>query len=62
MNSILINAKQAAQILNVSSYKIYELMNSRGFPTVIVGERNGRKQYRVNRQKLETWIEKGGLK
>lgn len=58
---MLIRTEQARQRLNVSAYKIYELMNSRGFPTVIISEKNGRKQYRVDSEKLEKWIEKGGL-
>lgn len=49
-------------MLGVSQSKIYELLNSRGFPTVIIGNNKGRKQYRVIKEKLAEWIERGGLK
>lgn len=62
MNHQLITAKQVAKILNISLYKTYELMNSKNFPTVVIGEKNGRKQYRVDGNKLNDWISKGGCK
>lgn len=62
MVDLLITTKEAQAILGVSQSKIYELLNSRGFPTVIIGNNKGRKQYRVIKEKLIEWIERGGLK
>lgn len=59
---MLITGKDAAMILNVSMYRMYELMNSKGFPSVITSNKNGRKQYRVDGDKLQKWIDKGGIK
>lgn len=59
---MLISAKEAQEMLGVSQCKIYELLNSRGFPTVVIGQKNGRKQYRVIKEKLIEWINRGGAK
>lgn len=57
----LITAKETAKLLNVSLFRMYELLNSSDFPTVVISQTNGRKYYRVNKSKLMQWIEKGGL-
>lgn len=56
----LITVREAANILNISLPKMYELANSKGFPAVNLGG-NGRKCYRIDAQRLRQWIEKGGM-
>lgn len=60
---MLIKAKEAADRLNIGMHTMYNLLNSKLFtPTVILGEKNGRKQYRVDSEKLEKWINEGGMR
>lgn len=50
----LITAKELEKLLGVSTSRTYELMNSRGFPTVKIG-----RCYRVDKAKLLKMIDEG---
>lgn len=49
----LLDAEEAAQLLNVPRATLYELVRSRGLPHVRIGERG----LRFTRQGLGEWVE-----
>jgi len=50
---LLLKAKDAQKILNLSKGKMYELLNSRDFPKVRIG-----RSFRIPREGLKAWIER----
>lgn len=55
----IIRAKAAAEVLDASVQRVYELCRSdRSFPKIVIGKR----QYRFSRTALERWLEAGGTK
>lgn len=47
----LLTLQETQEYLAVSSSKIYELVNSKGFPSVKIG-----KQWRIEPNRLDSWI------
>jgi len=50
----LLTAKELERLLKLSTPRTYELLHSKGFPTVRIG-----KHYRVDKQKLIKMIDSG---
>jgi len=50
----LLTAKEVERLFKLSTPKVYELIHSKGFPTVRIG-----KHYRVDKQKLLKMIDSG---
>jgi len=50
----LLTAKEVERLLKLSTPRVYELIHSKGFPTVVIG-----KHYRVDKQKLLKMIDDG---
>ena len=55
-NIEFITVKELENLLKISTPKAYELVHSKGFPTVKVG-----RNYRINKMKLLEMIDKGVL-
>ena len=49
----ILNAEQLAETLQISRARAYQLLNSRGFPTLQIGKRK-----LVPKDKLMDWIDK----
>ena len=49
---LTLNAEQVASVLGLSRAKAYELMHSKGFPTLVIGKR-----LIVPKDKLLCWID-----
>jgi excisionase family DNA binding protein len=49
----LLNAKEAAELLNVPQSTLYELVRSRGLPHVRIGKRG----LRFTRAGLQAWVD-----
>ena len=52
----LIKADKVAEILDVSTQRVYELTRERRIPFIQLGDR----QYRYSESALLTWLEEGG--
>ncbi len=50
----LLTAKELERLFKLSTPRVYELIHSKGFPTVRIG-----KHYRVNKEKLLAMIDSG---
>ncbi len=50
----LLTAKELERLFKLSTPRVYELIHSKGFPTVRIG-----KHYRVDKQKLLEMIDRG---
>lgn len=53
MEKLVLSVPEAAKVLGISAPKAYELVKSKGFPTIVVGKR-----LLVSAKGLERWIEK----
>ena len=56
-NIKMITAKEARQIISCSEYKMYKLVNSKGFPALKIG-----RQCYIPVAQLEKWISKNMYK
>jgi excisionase family DNA binding protein len=56
MTTRLLKADKVAEILDVSTQRVYELTRERRIPFVQLGDR----QYRYSEQALCAWLESGG--
>ncbi len=54
-NEILV-AQEAAEMLRVSTQRLYELSRTRQIPVIVLGQR----QFRYSKQAIEKWLESGG--
>lgn len=52
MEKLTLSIPEAAKILGISDSKMYELVRTEGFPTIIVGKRK-----LVSRKGLERWVD-----
>ena len=52
MEKLTLSIPEAAKILGISDTKMYELVRTEGFPTIIVGKRK-----LVSRKGLERWAD-----
>lgn len=53
MEKRLLTIKETSELLNCPTSKTYQLVRSKGFPSLKVGQ-----EWRVDKIKLEKWIEK----
>ncbi len=56
MTTRLIKADKVAEILDVSTQRVYELTRERRIPFIQLGDR----QYRYSETALANWLEEGG--
>lgn len=55
----IIRAKAAAEVIDASVQRVYELCRSdKSFPRIVIGKR----QYRFSRTAIQRWLEEGGSK
>lgn len=52
MEKLTLSIPEAAKILGISDSKMYELVRTEGFPTIVVGKRK-----LVSRKGLERWVD-----
>ncbi|MBO4938505.1 MAG: helix-turn-helix domain-containing protein [Oscillospiraceae bacterium] len=57
MAKLTLSVPEAAEIIGISKSKMYELVRSKGFPTIQVGKR-----LLVSAKGLERWIEEQAAK
>ncbi len=55
--SSLLNAKQAAKLLNINIFTLYSLSRRKAIPTIKIG-----KLVRYDQDDLETWLSKQKIK
>ncbi len=56
MTTRLLKADKVAEILDVSTQRVYELTRERRIPFIQLGDR----QYRYSEAALQAWLEDGG--